>query len=58
MAQASLRSLTVGADDIDGVSVDDMTADAGAPREEVVRNIQAAGLQAAERNGRFDIVAR
>lgn len=53
-------ALTVGADDIDSVSpVDDMTAGPRrAPREEVVRNIQAAGLQAAERNGRFDIVSR
>jgi len=53
-------ALTVGADDVDGVSpVDDMTAGRRrAPREEVLRNIQAAGLQAAERNGRFDIVAR
>jgi aminodeoxyfutalosine synthase len=53
-------ALTVGADDVDSVSpVDDMTAGPRrAPREEVVRNIQAAGLQAAERNGRFDIVTR
>ena len=53
-------ALTVGADDVDGVSpVDDMTAGRRrAPREEVLRNIQAAGLQAAERNGRFDILAR
>jgi len=53
-------ALTVGADDVDSVSpVDDMTAGRRrAPREEVVRNIQAAGLQAAERNGRFDIVNR
>jgi len=53
-------ALTVGADDIDSVSpVDDLTAGPRrAPREEVVRNIQAAGLQAAERNGRFDIIAR
>ena len=53
-------ALTVGADDVDSVSpADDMTAGRRrAPREEVVRNIQAAGLQAAERNGRFDIVVR
>lgn len=53
-------ALTVGADDIDSVSpVDDMTSGARrAPREEVVRNIQAAGLQAAERNGRFELVVR
>ena len=53
-------ALTVGADDVDGVSpVDDMTEGRRrAPREEVLRNIQAAGLQAAERNGRFDILPR
>lgn len=53
-------ALTVGADDVDSVSpADDMTAGRRrAPREEVVRNIHAAGLQAAERNGRFDIVGR
>ena len=53
-------ALTVGADDIDSVSaVDDMTEGRRrAPRAEVVRNIQAAGLQAAERNGRFEIIGR
>ena len=52
-------ALTVGADDVHGVSgVVDMTAGRRrAPREEVLRNIEAAGLQAAERNGRFDILA-
>lgn len=53
-------ALTVGADDIDSVSpVDDLTAGRRrAPREEVVRNIQAAGLLASERNGRFEIISR
>ena len=49
-------ALTVGADDVDAVSP---AADAGtgarrAPLEEIRRNIQAAGLQPAERDGRFD----
>jgi hypothetical protein len=29
-----------------------------APLEEIRRNIQAAGLEAAERDGRFDLLAR
>jgi aminodeoxyfutalosine synthase len=49
-------ALTVGADDVDAVSP---AADAGtgprrAPLEEVRRNIQAAGLEPVERDGRFD----
>jgi aminodeoxyfutalosine synthase len=49
-------ALTVGADDVDAVSP---AADAGtgarrAPLEEIRRNILAAGLQPAERDGRFD----
>jgi len=49
-------ALTVGADDVDAVSAAD---DAGtgprrAPLEEIRRNIQAAGLQPVERDGRFD----
>jgi aminodeoxyfutalosine synthase len=50
-------ALTVGADDIDAVSpLDDMSEGRRrAPREEVLRNIQAAGQVAAERNGRFEI---
>ena len=52
-------ALTVGADDIDAVSpLDDMSEGRRrAPRAEVLRNIQAAGLVAAERNGRFEIAA-
>ena len=49
-------ALTVGADDLDGVSpVDDMTR---GPRrtalEEVRRNVRAAGQEPVERNGRFE----
>ena len=49
-------ALTVGADDVDAVSP---AADAGtgprrAPLEEIRRNIQAAGLEPVERDGRFD----
>jgi aminodeoxyfutalosine synthase len=53
-------ALTVGADDIDAVSaVDDMSEGRRrAPREEVIRNIRAAGLEPVERNGRFDPVTR
>ena len=49
-------ALTVGADDVDGVSTED---DIGlgrrrAPLEEIRRNIIAAGQDPIERNGRFD----
>jgi aminodeoxyfutalosine synthase len=49
-------ALTVGADDVDAVSPAD---DAGtgprrAPLEEIRRNIQAAGFEPVERDGRFD----
>ena len=52
-------ALTVGADDLDGVSaVDDLSEGRRrAPLEEVRRNIQAAGLQPVERDGRFNLVA-
>jgi len=53
-------ALTVGADDVDGVSPLDGTAEEGrrrAPLEEVRRNIRAASLDPVERNGRFDPVA-
>jgi aminodeoxyfutalosine synthase len=52
-------ALTVGADDVDAVSpYDDLSEGRRrAPREEVLRNIQAAGLLPAERNGRFEIAA-
>ena len=49
-------ALTVGADDVDGVSAeDDMTEGRRrAPLEEIRRNIHAAGQDPVERNGRFD----
>jgi aminodeoxyfutalosine synthase len=51
-------ALTVGADDIDGVSADE-DASLGfrrAPLEEIRRNIRAAGQEPRERNGRFELV--
>jgi hypothetical protein len=49
-------ALTVGADDLDGVSPLDDSPEGRrrAPLEEVRRNIIAAGLEPAERDGRFD----
>ncbi len=51
-------ALTVGADDVDGVSaVDDMSAGARrAPLEEIRRNIRAAGFEPVERDGRFQVI--
>ena len=50
-------ALTVGADDVDGVSADDDVSQG--PRrtslEDIRRNIIAAGQQPVERNGRFDV---
>ena len=53
-------ALTMGADDLDGVSVEGAGADGRrrAPLEEVMANIRSAGLEPVERNGRFDPVAR
>jgi aminodeoxyfutalosine synthase len=53
-------ALTVGADDVDGVSALDDTSEGWrrAPLEEIRRNIVAAGLEPVERNGRFDPIAR
>jgi aminodeoxyfutalosine synthase len=53
-------ALTVGADDIDGVSADDDMAQGRrrAPLEEIRRNILAAGQEPVERNGRFDVMSR
>ena len=50
-------ALTVGADDVDGVSaLDDMSAGARrAPLEEIRRNIRAAGFEPVERDGRFQV---
>jgi aminodeoxyfutalosine synthase len=51
-------ALTVGADDVDGISAEDNTNEGRrrAPLEEIRRNIVAAGQDPAERNGRFDPV--
>ena len=53
-------ALTVGADDVDGVSAEDETTEGRrrAPLEEIRRNIIAAGQEPVERNGRFDVLAR
>ena len=50
-------ALTVGADDVDGVSAEDESPEGRrrAPLEEIRRNIIAASQQPAERNGRFDL---
>ena len=52
-------ALTFGADDIDNVSASDEAPDGRrrAALEEVRRNIQAAGLEPAERDGRFAFVS-
>jgi aminodeoxyfutalosine synthase len=52
-------ALTVGADDVDGVSAEDDMSEGRrrAPLEEIRRNIVAAGQDPVERNGRFDIVS-
>ena len=51
-------ALTVGADDVDGVSAENDTAQGPrrAPLEEIRRNIRAAGQEPVERNGRFDVL--
>jgi len=52
-------ALTVGADDVDGVSAAEETGEGRrrAPLEEIRRNIRSAGQEPVERNGRFDPVA-
>jgi aminodeoxyfutalosine synthase len=52
-------ALTVGADDVDGVSAENDTGEGRrrAPLEEIRRNIVAAGQDPVERNGRFDLVS-
>ncbi len=49
-------ALTVGADDVDGVSPLDDTGEGRrrAPLEEVQRNIRSASFEPVERDGRFD----
>jgi len=51
-------ALTVGADDLDGISPDDATSEGRrrAPLAEIRRNIRAAGHEPVERNGRFEIL--
>lgn len=51
-------ALTVGADDVDGVSAEDDMGEGRrrAPLEGIRRNIVAAGQDPVERNGRFDLV--
>jgi aminodeoxyfutalosine synthase len=53
-------ALTVGADDVDAVSPLDETGEGRrrAPLEEIRRNIRAAGLEPAERDGRFELLPR
>jgi aminodeoxyfutalosine synthase len=53
-------ALTVGADDVDGVSAEEETGEGRrrAPLEEIRRNILAAGQEPVERNGRFDLLGR
>ena len=48
-------ALTFGADDIDGVSASDEAPEGRrrAPLEEIRRNIEAAGFEPVERDGRF-----
>ena len=50
-------ALTVGADDVDGVSAEDDSSEGRrrAPLEEIRRNIIAACQQPVERNGRFEL---
>ena len=52
-------ALTFGADDIDNVTASDEAPDGRrrAPLEEVRRNIEAAGLEPAERDGHFELIA-
>jgi len=52
-------ALTFGADDVDGVSASDEASEGRrrAPLAEITRNIEAAGLLPAERDGRFAVLA-
>lgn len=52
-------ALTMGADDVDGVSAEDDISEGRrrAPLDEIRRNIRAAGFEAVERNGRGERIA-
>jgi aminodeoxyfutalosine synthase len=52
-------ALTFGADDVDNVTASDAAPDGPrrAPLEDVRRNIEAAGFEPAERDGRFALIA-
>jgi aminodeoxyfutalosine synthase len=52
-------ALTFGANDVDNVPASDEAPEGRrrAPLEEVRRNIQAAGFEPAERDGRFSLIA-
>ncbi|PYR05399.1 MAG: hypothetical protein DMG00_21765 [Acidobacteria bacterium] len=51
-------ALTVGADDVDGVSADDDVSQGyrRSPLEEIRRNIHAAGYEPVQRTGRWDVL--
>jgi len=53
-------ALTMGVDDVDGVSPEDDQREGRrrSPLEEIRRNIRAAGLEPLERNGRFELLAQ
>jgi aminodeoxyfutalosine synthase len=53
-------ALTVGADDVDGVSAQEAGPEGRrrSPLEEILRNIRVAGLDPVERNGRFETLVR
>lgn len=52
-------ALTFGADDVWGISASDAATEGRrrAPVEEIRRNIEAAGFEAVERDGRFHVIA-
>jgi len=52
-------ALTVGADDVDGIAAEDDQSQGHrrSPLEEIRRNIRAAGFEAVERSGRFDVIS-
>lgn len=58
-AKLAQVALTFGADDLYGISAEDDTSQGRrrAPLEEIRRNIEAAGFEPAERDGRFQVGA-